>query len=61
MNTLAPSSLVTSSFLQVTGTCMKAWMSLTLQDPIADYGVSRPWASEISMYNVVNSSSFIFD
>ena len=29
MNTLAPSFLIgTSSFLQVTRTCMKAWMSL---------------------------------
>ena len=25
------------------------------QDPITDYGVSRPWASEKSMYNVVNT------
>ena len=29
MNNLAPSSLMgSSSFLQVKGTCMKAWMSL---------------------------------
>ena len=26
-----------------------------LQDPITDYGVSCPWASEKSMYNVVNT------
>ena len=25
------------------------------QDPTADYGVSCPWASEKSMYNVVNT------
>ena len=25
------------------------------QDPTTDYGVSCPWASEKSMYNVVNT------
>ena len=25
------------------------------QDPPTDYGVSCPWASEIAMYNVVNT------
>ena len=26
------------------------------QDPTTDYGVSCPWASEKSMYNVVNTT-----
>ena len=25
------------------------------QDPTTDYGVSSPWASEKSMYNIVNT------
>ena len=30
-------------------------------DTITDSRVTCPWASEKSMYNVVNTSSFIFD
>ena len=33
------------------------------QDPTTDYGLSCPWASEKSMYNVVNTlaSSFLIE
>ena len=33
------------------------------QDPTTDYGVSCPWASEKSMYNVVNTlaTSFLIE
>ena len=42
MNTLAPSFLIrSSSFLQVTRTCMKAWMSL-------NFGHVPPPALELS-------------
>ena len=30
-------------------------MLKSLEDPTTDYGVSCPWASEKSMYNVLNS------
>ena len=51
MNTLAPSFLNhSSSILQVTRTCMKAWMSSNL----------CPCASEKLMYNVVNTLAPLF-
>ena len=57
MNTLAPSFLIgSSSFLQVTRTCIKAWMSL-------NFGEIPPQITELaalgrlkkSMYIVVNT------
>ena len=59
MNT--PFLISSSSFLQVTRTCIKAWMSL-------NFGKIPTWNTELaalerlkkSMYNVVNSS-LIFD
>ena len=57
MNTLAPSFLIrSSSFLQVTRTCIKAWMS-------SNFDHIPPPTSELSalvrlknwMYNVVNT------
>ena len=30
------------------------------QDPMTDYGVSCPWASQKSMYNVVNTLALSF-
>ena len=51
-----PSFLVgSSSFLQETKTCIKAWMCLNFghSPPPIDYGVSCSWASKIQMYNVM--------
>ena len=57
MNTLAPSFLIgSSSFLQVTITDMHKLDEFEFRrDPTTDYGVSCPWASEKSMYFVVNT------
>ena len=67
VNTLAPSFLIgSSSFLQVTRTCMKAWMGSNFGKIPPQIGC--PWASEKSMYNVlytqapsilIESSSFL--
>ena len=62
MNTLAPSFLNrSSSFLQVTRTCMKAWMR-------TNFGQIPPPTPELSalarlkklMYNVVNTLAPLF-
>ena len=57
MNTLPPLFLIRStSFLQVTSTCMKAWMSLNFsQIPTPNSRVICPCTSEKLMYNVVNT------
>ena len=54
MTTLTPTFLIrSSSFLQVTRTCIKAWMSSNFdQTPTTDYGVSCPRASEKLNYSV---------
>ena len=57
MNTLAPSFLNrSSSFLQVTRTCMKACMSSNFgQIPLPTIELSALCASEKLKYNVVNT------
>ena len=57
MNTLAPSFLIrSSSFLQVTRTCMKAWMSSNLRpDTTTNFRVICPCASKKLMFNVVRT------
>ena len=40
---------------------MKAWMSSNFSEIPPPTPVICPWASEKSMYNVENTSSFIFD
>ena len=63
MNTLAPSFLYeSSSFLQVTRTCMKAWMSSNFgQIPPPNPELSALGRLKKSMYNVVNTLVPIFD
>ena len=56
MNTLAPSFLIrSSSFLQVTRTCIKASMSSNFGQIPKPTPVICPWASEKLMYNVLNT------
>ena len=57
MNTLAPSFLnQSSSFLQVTRTCMKAWMSSNFgQITDTNTRVICPCASEKLLYNIVST------
>ena len=57
MTTLAPSFLnQSSSFLQVTRTCMKAWMSSIFRpDTDTNTRVICPCASEKLLYNVVST------
>ena len=62
MNTLAPSFLNrSSSFLQVTRTCMKAWISSNfcqIQSPTPE--LSALACLKILMYNVVNTLAPLF-
>ena len=59
MNTLVPSFLIGSSSFFILAGNKDMHESLDefdfRQDPTTDYGVSYPWASEKSMYNVVNT------
>ena len=56
MNTLAPSFLIRStSFLQVTRTCMKSWISSSFGQIPPPTQVICPCTSEKLMYNVVNT------
>ena len=56
VNTLAPSFLnQSSSFLQVTRTCMKAWMSSNFGQIPTPTPVICPCASEKLLYNVVTT------
>ena len=57
MNTLAPSFLnQSSSFLQVTRTCMKAWIEFKFRpDTDTNTRVICPCASEKLLYNVVST------
>ena len=62
VNTLAPSFLnQSSSFLQVTRTCMKAWISSNFGQIPTPTPVICPCASEKLLYNVVTTlaSSFL--
>ena len=63
MTTLAPSFMnVSSSFLQVTRTTIKAWMALSFgQVPyITYYSVSCPYVSKKLMYYVVTTLALSF-
>ena len=62
MNTLAHSFLIrSSSFLQVTRTCIEAWMSLNvLPDTTTNSRVICPCVSKKLMYNVRNTLAPIF-
>ena len=56
MTTLAPSFLIeSSSFLQVTRTCMKAWMIQISARYLHRLRSYRPLSSEKLIYNVVNT------
>ena len=56
MNTLAPSFLIqSSSFLQVTRTCMKAWMSSNFGQIPSTPELSALCTSERLTFNVVNT------
>ena len=57
MNTLAPSSLIWIFFILAGNEDMHESLDEFefRQDPTTDYGVSCPWASEKSLYNVVNT------
>ena len=57
MKTLAPSSFNWIFFILAGNEDMHESLDVFefWQDPATDYGVSCPWASEKSMYNVVNT------